>query len=44
VKALIARKIWKNGGYFQVMNATNEILQQAIQLFDRIPDLSRSKM
>ena len=44
VKSLIARKIWKNDGYFQVINSTNEVLQQAIQLFDRIPELSRSKM
>jgi carboxyl-terminal processing protease len=44
VKALIARKIWKNEAYFQVMNQTNEVLQQALQLFDRIPELSRSKM
>ncbi len=44
VKALIARKIWKNEGYFQVMNQNNEVLQQAIKLFDRIPELSRGKM
>jgi carboxyl-terminal processing protease len=44
VKALIARKIWKNEGYYQVMNETNEVLQQAIKLFDRIPELSRGKM
>ena len=44
VKALIARKIWKNEGYFQVMNQTNEILQHALPLFDRIPELGRGKM
>jgi carboxyl-terminal processing protease len=44
VKALIARKIWKNGGYYQVMNETNEILQEALKLFDRIPELNRTKM
>jgi carboxyl-terminal processing protease len=44
VKALIARKIWKNDGYYQVLNETNEVLQQALQLFDRIPELNRSKM
>jgi carboxyl-terminal processing protease len=44
VKALIARKIWKNDGYFQVINQTNEVLQQAIKLFDRIPELDRGKM
>ena len=44
VKALIARRMWKDDAYFEVMNQTNEILQQAIQLFDRIPELNRSKM
>ena len=44
VKALIARKIWKNDGYYQVMNETNEVLQHALQLFDKIPELNRSKM
>lgn len=41
VKALIARKIWKNDGFYQVINETNEVLQQAIKLFDRIPELDR---
>jgi carboxyl-terminal processing protease len=44
VKALIARKIWKNDGYYQVLNETNDVLQQALHLFDRIPELNRSKM
>jgi len=43
VKALIARKIWKNEGYFQVMNQTNEVLLQAVKLFDQIPELSIGK-
>jgi hypothetical protein len=38
VKALIARKIWKNDGYYQVLNETNEVLQQALQLVDLQPD------
>ena len=44
VKAQIARKIWKNDGFFPIFNETNEILQQAVKLFDRIPDLKRSAM
>lgn len=44
VKALIGRKFFKNEGYFRVMNQSNEILQHALNLFDRIPELSRVKM
>lgn len=44
VKALIARKFWKNDGYYKVMNNSNKILQQALKLFDRIPELERVKM
>jgi carboxyl-terminal processing protease len=44
VKANIARKFWKTSGYYQVMNQNNAILQQALKLFDRIPELERSKM
>jgi carboxyl-terminal processing protease len=44
VKALIGRKFWKNDAYFKVMNQSNEILQHALNLFDRIPELSRVKM
>jgi carboxyl-terminal processing protease len=44
IKAQIARKIWGNDGLYPVMNETNEILQQALKLFDRVPELSRSKM
>lgn len=44
VKAQIARKIWKNDGFFPVINETNEILRQAVKLFDRIPDLKRRAM
>lgn len=43
IKAHIARKIWNNEGYYPVMNETNEILLQAIKLFDRIPELDRTK-
>jgi len=45
IKAQIARKLWSNEGFFQVMNETNEILLQAMKLFDRIPaELDRRKM
>jgi carboxyl-terminal processing protease len=44
VKAQIARKIWNNDGFYPIYNQENEILQQAIKLFDRIPDLNRGKM
>ncbi|MEJ0055508.1 MAG: S41 family peptidase [Bacteroidota bacterium] len=44
VKAQIARKIWGNEGFYPIYNEENEVLQQAIKLFDRIPDLNRTKM
>lgn len=44
VKAQIARKIWGNNGLYPVLNETNEVFQQALKLFDRIPELSKSKM
>ena len=44
LKAQIARKIWNNDGFYPIFNQENEILQQAIRLFDRIPDLNRVKM
>jgi carboxyl-terminal processing protease len=44
VKALIGRKFWRNEAYFKVMNQDNEVLQRALNLFDRIPELSRVKM
>lgn len=44
VKAQIARKIWNNEGFYPIYNQENEILQQAVKLFDRIPDLNRGKM
>jgi carboxyl-terminal processing protease len=44
VKAQVARKIWGNEGYYPVMNKTNEAFQQAIKVFDKIPELSRTKM
>jgi carboxyl-terminal processing protease len=44
VKAQIARKLWGNEGFYPVYNQTNEVFQQALKVFDRIPDLDRSKM
>ncbi len=44
VKAQIARRIWENKGFYPIFNESNEILQQALKLFDRIPDLDRSRM
>lgn len=38
VKAQIARKIWNNNGFFPVFNETNEILQEAVKMFDKIPE------
>jgi carboxyl-terminal processing protease len=44
VKAQIARNVWGNDGLYPIMNETNEIFQQALKLFDRIPELDRSKL
>jgi carboxyl-terminal processing protease len=44
VKAQIARKIWKDKGFYPIYNETNEILQQAIHMFDRVPEINREKI
>jgi carboxyl-terminal processing protease len=44
LKAEIARRIWGNPSFFPIFNETNEVLQQAIKLFDKVPELDRSKM
>lgn len=44
VKAQIARKIWGNEGFYPVFNQTNEIFLYSLKVFDRIPELNRSKM
>ena len=44
VKAQVARKIWGNSGFYPVFNETNEVFQQALKTFDRIPELDRSEM
>lgn len=43
VKAQIARKIWNNNGSYPIFNETNEILQQSLKMFDKIPEVSRRK-
>ncbi|HZY80152.1 MAG TPA: S41 family peptidase [Cyclobacteriaceae bacterium] len=43
LKAEIARRIWGNEGYYPILNENNEILQQALKMFDKVPDLNRQK-
>lgn len=40
IKAQIARQVWKNDGFYPIFNQTNEVLQQAIKLFDQAEKLS----
>jgi carboxyl-terminal processing protease len=40
VKAQIARGIWRSGGFYPIYNETNEIFQQALQLFDEAEQLA----
>lgn len=44
VKAEIARRVWGSRSFYPVFNETNEVLQQAIKLFDKVPELDRRKM
>ncbi len=44
VKAQIARKIWSNNGFYPIFNETNEILQQSIKMFDKVPQVNRRKL
>lgn len=37
LKAQIARRIWGNAGFYPIFNETNEVLQQALQLFGQAP-------
>ncbi|MDX1627469.1 MAG: S41 family peptidase [Fulvivirga sp.] len=43
IKAQIARQIWDNNGFYPIFNQTNEILQQAVKLFDKADNLERNK-
>lgn len=44
IKAQIARKIWGNQGFYPIMNETNEIFLQSLKVFEKMPELDRSKM
>ncbi len=44
LKAEVARRIWGNEAFYPIVNEQNEILQQALKLFDRIPELNRQKL
>ena len=44
LKANIARRIWGSESFYPIFNETNEILQQAVQLFDKVPVPNRGKM
>jgi carboxyl-terminal processing protease len=44
IKAEVARHVWGNEYFHPIYNETNEVLQQALKLFDRIPELNRNKM
>nr|WP_155210913.1 S41 family peptidase [Fulvivirga aurantia] len=43
MKAQIARQIWDNDGFYPIFNQTNEILQQAVKMFDKAENLDRTK-
>ncbi len=40
MKALIARSIWSNKGYYPIFNQTNEVFQRALELFDEAAELA----
>jgi len=44
LKAEIARRIWGNQSFYPIFNETNEVLQQAVKMFDKVPELDRTKM
>jgi carboxyl-terminal processing protease len=44
VKSQIARKIWGNKGLYPVFNETDEVFNQAIKLFDKVPNADRTTM
>lgn len=44
LKAEIARRVWGNEGYYPIINENNEIFQQAIKMFDKVPELNRQKL
>ncbi len=44
VKAQIARRIWGNEAFYPIYNETNEVLQQAIELLKKAPELKLMEM
>jgi carboxyl-terminal processing protease len=44
IKAQIARKLWGNNSFYPIFNDTNEILQESIKMFDKVPEISKRKM
>lgn len=44
VKAQIARRIWGNEAFYPIYNEANEVLQQAIQLFKKAPEMKSMEM
>jgi len=42
LKAEIARRIWNNDGFYPVVNENNEVLQQALKMFNKIPELNQA--
>ena len=44
LKAQIAKGVWGNDGFYPIFNQTNEVLQQAIKLFDEAPEIDKLKM
>lgn len=43
MKAQIARQIWNNNGFYPIFNQTNEVLQQAVKMFDKADNLDRTR-
>jgi len=41
IRAWIARRIWREKGFYPIYNANDDIYQQAIRLMDRAADLER---
>jgi carboxyl-terminal processing protease len=44
LKAEIASRVWGRPQFYPIYNETNEALQKAMTLFDRIPELAGSRM
>ena len=44
LKAQIARQIWNNKGFYPIYNQSNEVLQQAVKLFDQAENLQSAEL